>query len=346
MTIPFNIGSKVRCRNAIWEVGKITDHQDGSWSVRLYPENECKPKSFIYPHTPIELIGTAIDNLKTGRIDHIDHYRLLTNATRLSLVYEYDKLLSISNSKMVPEPYQLMAVKKVMESLRQRFLIADDVGLGKTIEAGLIMQELIARHRGTRILIVVPASLQDQWKKEMFKHFHRTFYIYNRRKMEGISELVDENMNPWLARNSIITSIDWIKPQYDDDKRNTNKHYDQLMRIEKPWDLVIIDEAHYVSTHANRADFAKAIQERCDSFLLLTATPHSGNSEHFYNLLRLLDQPPNQDTIQLLRENIDHLKQIAESYIRQSYHDYYHRVDKQRKNDIDILIKDLDRGSF
>ncbi|MCI0562181.1 MAG: DEAD/DEAH box helicase, partial [Nitrososphaera sp.] len=193
---------------------------------------------------------------------------------------------------MIPEPYQLLAVKKVMESLRQRFLIADDVGLGKTIEAGLIMQELTARQRGNRVLIIVPAALQDQWKKEMQRHFLRTFYIYNSRKMEGIQELIDENLNPWLARNSIITSIDWVKPQYEGSsasRRNTNRVFDQLMKVEKRWNLVIIDEAHYVSTDSNRADFAKAMQERCDSLLLLTATPHSGNPEHFFNILNLID---------------------------------------------------------
>ena len=184
MSLPFAVEAKVRCRNQVWEVIKITDNQDGTFVVRMMPEGDGKPQSFLYPHTPIEPMGSAIENLRMGRIDHIDHYRLLTNATRLSLVYEYDKLLSISNSKMVPELYQLMAVKKVMESLRQRFLIADDVGLGKTIEAGLIMQELTARQRGTRVLVIVPASLQDQWKKEMQRHFLRTFYIYNSRKME------------------------------------------------------------------------------------------------------------------------------------------------------------------
>jgi len=154
------------------------------------------------------------------------------------------------------------------------------------------MQELAARQRGSRVLIVVPASLQDQWKKEMRQHFLRTFYIYNSRKMEGIQELIDENLNPWLARNSIITSIDWVKPQYEGSgpfQQNINKIFDQLMKVEKRWDLVIIDEAHYASTDSNRADFAKAIQEHCDSLLLLTATPHSGNPEHFFNLLNLID---------------------------------------------------------
>lgn len=292
MSLPFSVEAKVRCRNQVWEVIKITDNEDGTFVIRMVPEGEGKPQSFLYPHTPIELVGSAIESLRMGRIDHIDHYRLLTNATRLSLVYEYDKLLSISNSKMVPELYQLMAVKKVMESLRQRFLIADDVGLGKTIEAGLIMQELAARQRGTRVLIIVPASLQDQWKKEMQRHFLRKFYIYNSRKMEGIQELVDENLNPWLARNAIITSIDWIKPQYEGTgaaRRNTNKFFDQLLKVERRWDLVMIDEAHYVSTDSNRADLAKEIQERSDSLLLLTATPHSGNPEHFFNLLNLID---------------------------------------------------------
>ena len=114
MTLPFCVEGKVRCRNQVWEVLKITENADGSWTVRLYPETGGKPLSFLYPHTPIEPIGSALDHLHAGRIDHIDHYRLLTSATRLALVYEYDKLLSISNSKMVPEPYQLLAVKKVM----------------------------------------------------------------------------------------------------------------------------------------------------------------------------------------------------------------------------------------
>jgi SNF2 family DNA or RNA helicase len=268
----------------------VTDHGDGTFTVRLEPLGEGKSQSFLYPSSKIELVPSASDNLRAGRFDHIDHYRLLTSATRLSLVYEYDKLLSISNSKMVPEYYQLLAVKKVMESLRQRFLIADDVGLGKTIEGGLVTQELTARGRGDRILIIVPASLQDQWKKEMQRHFHRKFYIYNSRKMEGIQELVDENLNPWLAQNSIITSIDWIKPQYDDSgRKNINPIYDQLMKVERRWDVVIIDEAHYASTDCNRADLAKAIQDRCDCLLLLTATPHSGNPEHFFNLLNLID---------------------------------------------------------
>jgi SNF2 family DNA or RNA helicase len=291
-TLPFDIGSKVRCRNQVWEVIKISNNQDGTWTVRMFPDNGGRPQPFLYPLTAIEPIATATDHLLESRIDHIDHYRLLTNATRLSLVYEYDKLLSISNSKIVPEPYQLLAVKKVMESLRQRFLIADDVGLGKTIEAGLIMQELAARKRGDRVLIVVPAALQDQWKKEMQRHFLRSFTIYNRHTMLAVRQLVDENLNPWLARNAIITSIDWIKPEYEGTgsaRRNTNPYFDQLMQVERRWDLVIIDESHYVSTDSNRAELARAIQERCDSLLLVTATPHSGKPEHFFNLLNLID---------------------------------------------------------
>src|SRR5207244_1064873 len=124
------------------------------------------------------------------------------------------------------------------------------------------------------------------------RHFSRTFYLYNSRKMEGIRELVDENLNPWLAKNSIVTSIDWVKPQWEGTgaaRRNTNRVFDQLMKVDRRWDVVIIDEAHYVSTEANRADLARALQDRCDSLLLLTATPHSGRPEHFFNLLNLLD---------------------------------------------------------
>ncbi|NWF79167.1 MAG: hypothetical protein HXY37_03855 [Chloroflexi bacterium] len=89
-TLPFDIGSKVRCRNQVWEVIKISNNQDGTWTVRMFPDNGGRPQPFLYPLTAIEPIATATDHLLESRIDHIDHYRLLTNATRLSLVYEYD----------------------------------------------------------------------------------------------------------------------------------------------------------------------------------------------------------------------------------------------------------------
>ena len=104
MSIPFEVGSQVRCRNQVWEVIRIDDNHDGTWTVRLFPGNGGKPQPFLFPLTKIEPIATAADHLQANRIDHIDNYRLLTNATRLSLVYEYDKLLSISSSKIVPEP--------------------------------------------------------------------------------------------------------------------------------------------------------------------------------------------------------------------------------------------------
>lgn len=110
--------------------------------------------------------------------------------------------------------------------------------------------------------------------------------------MEGIKELVSETLNPWLAKNSIITSIDWVKPMYEgtgNSRKNVNKNFEQLISVNKPWDLIIIDEAHYVSTEANRSDLARALQDKCYGMLLLTATPHSGNPEHFFNLLNILE---------------------------------------------------------
>jgi SNF2 family DNA or RNA helicase len=328
--LPFQVGSHVRCRNSIWVVVKIEDNGDGSHTVRLFSE-EKGLKPFLYPHTQIDPVKSAFDALNEGRLDHIDHYRLLTLTTRLSLVYEYDKLLSISNSKMEPESYQLLAVKKVMESLRQRFLIADDVGLGKTIEAGLILQELTARQRGQRALIIVPAALQDQWKKEMQQHFLRKFFIYNSRKMEGIQELVDENLNPWLAKNSIITSIDWVKPQYEGSgasRKNVNRVFDQLMQVDRSWDLILIDEAHYVSTDSNRSDLAKALQDKCDSLLLLTATPHSGNPEHFFNLLNLIDPFMFSDPVDL--ERTDARERVDKIMIRRGKETIYEVDDSGR----------------
>lgn len=183
-------------------------------------------------------------------------------------------------AKIVTEDYQLVPVIRAFERPMQRILLADDVGLGKTIEAILIMLELRARGRGERILIVAPAGLQDQWALELQDKAGLTFEIFDSQRVLEIRQQLHVGRNPWAARRLIITSVDYVKRP--DPKR-------ALRDI--TWDLVVVDEAHYLSEtsaqgrtyRTERSRFGTFIANQTDNLLLLTATPHNGDPQSLWS---------------------------------------------------------------
>ncbi len=208
-------------------------------------------------------------------------FRLGIEALRLGLAYEYDPFFALSIARIDPLPHQLEAVYDYfMKSPRIRFLLADDPGAGKTIMAGLLIQELKARGLVKRILIVAPANLTFQWQRELRDKFRVHFDILN-----GAILRASYGQNPWQDKDQVITSISWVS-RIDDAR-------DSLLRSQ--WDLVIVDEAHKMSSpRENDPTLAyrlgEALRERTDHYLLMTATPHKGDPQHFARFLRLLDR--------------------------------------------------------
>jgi len=175
-----------------------------------------------------------------------------------------------------PLPHQLDVAKKVVSAPSARFLLADDVGLGKTIEVGLILHALEKRNRCRRILIVCPASLTRQWKEEMRFKFSRSFEIYNR---DFTPEFTDEMQN----RDTVIVSMDLAK---------RDDHLSMLLNA-GTWDVIIFDEAHRLGRsetgqQTSRYRLAAALQGKTSCLLLLTATPHQGKTQKFAALLELV----------------------------------------------------------
>ena len=166
MSETIEIGDRVKIGEREGEVFKITPLPNGSKEYRI-AFDEGPPQSFICPPQVIEKVFSPIERLKHRDFDPPIHFDLLVQAYRLSLAYEYDQLLSLSSTRTNLEYYQVVAVHEVISAHRQRYLIADDVGLGKTIEAGMIFKELTARGRARRVLIIAPAPLTRQWKREM-----------------------------------------------------------------------------------------------------------------------------------------------------------------------------------
>ena len=207
------------------------------------------------------------------------------------------------------DDYQLDPEVRALSMPRVNLLIADDVGLGKTIEAGLVTQELILRHRARSILIVCPSSIQVQWKEEMRDKFGLEFRIVDSALFADLRRRRGIHVNPWAHFPRLITSIDFLKRERPMRLfRETLPAGDQLA-FPRPYDLLIVDEAHNVAP-AGRGKYATdsqrtiAIRTLAPCFehkLFLSATPHNGYKESFAALLELLDNqrfaravPPNR----------------------------------------------------
>ncbi|MDX1967014.1 MAG: SNF2-related protein, partial [Planctomycetaceae bacterium] len=219
-------------------------------------------------------------------------FRLGVEAHRLGLAYEYDPFFSLSIARVDPLPHQLEAVYGYFLKLpRIRFLLADDPGAGKTIMAGLLLKELKARGLVKRALIVTPANLTFQWQRELSDKFREKFDV-----IRGDVLRANYGQNPWQERDQVITSVSWVS--IVEDARES------LLRSR--WDLIIVDEAHKMSapgddrkTYAYR--LGESLSKMTDHYLLMTATPHKGDPDHFRRFLALLD-PDVYGSIQSLQQ--------------------------------------------
>jgi superfamily II DNA/RNA helicase len=221
-------------------------------------------------------------------------------ASRIADALSTDALLAPVESKVIPLPHQLHALSRAMSGDRVRFLLADEVGLGKTIEAGLIMRELKLRGLVERILVIAPAGLVTQWVAEMRTHFTEEFQLVVPGEMSSLRRLhgVDEGDNLWRRWNQVVCPMDSVKPM---DRRkgwsfrevqayNRERFVDM---IAAGWDLIVIDEAHRMggnSEQVARYKLGEALSEASPYLLLLSATPHQGKTDGFRRLMTFLDK--------------------------------------------------------
>src|SRR5947209_2669864 len=195
------------------------------------------------------------------------------------------------------EDYQLDPVVRAIQMPRVNLLIADDVGLGKTIEAGMVALELIIRHRARKILVVCPSSLQVQWKEQMRDKFGLDFRIVDSNLMKELRRKRGIHVNPWNHFPRLITSIDFLKRE-----RPLRLFRELLPGPDEPafprkFDLLIVDEAHncapsgrgMYATDSMRTQALRQLALHFEHKLFLTATPHNGYPESFSALLELLD---------------------------------------------------------
>ena len=212
-------------------------------------------------------------------------FRLVSEAQRIRLAHLFDPVLAVHTSVVDPLPHQITAVYESMLPRQPlRFLLADDPGAGKTIMAGLLIKELIARGDLQRCLIVCPGSLAEQWQDELYRRFHLPFEILTNDKLEAA-----RTGNWFLETNLVIARLDKL-----------SRNEDVQMKLQAPdcrWDLVVCDEAHKMSAtvfggetkYTKRYRLGQLLSTLTRHFLLMSATPHNGKEADFQLFMALLD---------------------------------------------------------
>lgn len=307
------LGQVVRCRDRIWAVNEVTPSslpedaisgtrpqnlvrmsslEDDGFGDELTVVWEIESGTQVIPHQ--ELPRPDVD-----RLDAPERLDAFLDAVRWGAVATADSraLQAPFRSGITIEDYQLDPVVRALSMPRANLLIADDVGLGKTIEAGLVVQELLLRHRARTVIVVCPAGLCVKWQEEMRDRFGLDFRIVNTDAVRQLRRDRGVGANIFSSFPRLIVSIDWLKD------RRAQSLLDEVLsgvdhrRAPRRFDLLIVDEVHSAAP-SGRGKYAvdslrtKAIQRlapHCEHRLFLSATPHNGYKESFTALLELLD---------------------------------------------------------
>ena len=233
-------------------------------------------------------------------------------STKLLDAMEDNLLLAPIQSSVVPLPHQLYALNRAMSQHRIRYLLADEVGLGKTIEAGLILRELKLRGMVHRVLVVAPKGLVRQWQAEMQVHFGEKLQFVEPSELVAFRQLRTDEDNLWRLHDQVICSLDSVKPiegrrgwGQDQVAEYNKERFEDL--ISASWDLVIIDESHRMGGSTDqvaRYKLGAALAEAAPYLLLLSATPHQGKTDQFMRLMQLIDRESFPDEGSVRQERV------------------------------------------
>lgn len=271
-------------------------------------------------------ISYKVFNPATGRVYKANEEQLSSSGSTMQYDENYLRYVTLLSkiknetaggflaslaSGIIPLPHQLHVLNRAMETNNIRYILADEVGLGKTIEAGMIIRELKSRGLVSRILVVCPTGLVTQWASEMQEKFHEKFQVILPSDYDTIRRLTD-NDDVYGQFDQVISPMDSIKPiekhagwsEEKVEKYNEERIYSI---INSGWDLIIIDEAHRVagsSGEVARYKLGNLLAQASPYLLLLSATPHNGKTEPFLRLIRLLDADAFPNAKSIVREQV------------------------------------------
>ena len=273
-------GRVVRMRERLWRIDRVLED---AFAATPLDGRDTDERRF---HPLLEHIESGEVPLPgPDSIGSPQEQQLILDAYRLSLLHGTAPILGLQRSRAIPTDYQLVPLLLAMGEERVRMLIADSVGTGKTIEAGLVLAELLARGRARRILVAVPANLREQWQDALDHFFHISSVVVAGHLIPALQRQLLPGQSVWSANDVVVASIDYLKTRTQ-------------TVLAHSWDAIVIDEAHlcakpHTQSQSNTPDmerwrFAESAAHHCKHLLLLTATPHNGYSDSYGSLLTML----------------------------------------------------------
>ena len=287
--------------------------------------------------SPIISFSQAKDRLFSAQIDRSEHFALRYQTLLHQQAQFQSPLRGLRGNRAGLIPHQLHIAQEVGNRVNPRVLLADEVGLGKTIEAGMILQNQLFAEKVQRVLIIVPETLQHQWLVEMLRRFNLHFSLFDEERCEDFAE---QAINPFSTESLIICALDWLK---------AHPHRVQ-QAIEAEFDCLIVDESHHLAWSENAPSAAYLLVEQLanaiPSVLLLTATPEQLGLESHFARLRLLDPERFYDYQAFLKEqeNYQPVADAVQSLLSEkplSAVEKNHISDLLHEQDVEPLFKAL-----
>jgi len=282
----FAPGMRVIIRDEEWMIKKCDINSYGYATLQcvgISPLVKDKSAYFLSDLERIEIVDPSKTKLIIDKSSHYDRSRLYLESQWRQMIPTDANLHIGHHAVMNVLPYQLEPARVSLKRPKQRILIADAVGLGKTLEAGILMSELIARGKGQRILVVTVKSMMNQFQKEMWERFTIPLISLDSAAIQRIRRDMPTNHNPFHYYDKTIVSIDTIKRDVE-----YRTHLENAW-----WDIIVIDEAHNVARRGNhiaqRARLASLLASRSNTLIMLSATPHDGSARSFASLMNMLD---------------------------------------------------------
>lgn len=299
--IEYAPGMRVIIRQEEWMVKKVEINNMGNPTLHCVGISSLvkdRESIFLTDIEDITIVNPAEVELIPDSSPHFRRTQLyLESQLRQQIPTDTDLHIG-NNAAMDLMPYQLEPAQMSLKRPRQRILIADSVGLGKTLEAGILTSELIARGKGKRILVVTTKSMMTQFQKEMWNRFTIPLVRLDSKKIQDIRSKLPSNYNPFFYYDKTIVSIDTLKRDVEYRTHLENAY----------WDIIVIDEAQNVAERgdrqAQRARLAKLLADRSDTMIMLSATPHDGRAKSFASLMNMLDPTAIADPEHYTKEDI------------------------------------------
>lgn len=313
-------GAHLQLRDAVWRVVRVDPTSNGTQAWRCIGVSEIvrdEEAVFLEELEPdVEVLDPRVTRLQRDTSSQHRAGLLYIESLLRDVPPPLDGLYVGQRAAMDVLDYQLDPAWMALQKPRQRILIADAVGLGKTLEAGILLSELIRRGRARRILVCTTKAMLTQFQKELWGRFSIPLVRLDSVGLARIRSEIPTHHNPFYTFDRAIISIDTLK------QNNWFRTHVEQAR----WDVIVIDEAHNVATRGSnrsmRSRVAETLSHNCDSLILLSATPHDGKAESFASLMNMLDPTAIANPSDYTKDDIQGM------YVRRFKHQVAHQLSK------------------